>query len=148
MYPGTQKSKSEFWSLSCFPVVRRRKLGEGAWVLLAVIKHCPLTALLAAGPVSSQILMVELGLSLSQNKLPVLIIRDFWLVCPLIAWVLAHSWVCCLGSEWSLRFQPLFCLFSQKQGLKEQFLWKSLPRKYRECSRDLCVAMHVFSGET
>lgn len=30
MCPGTQKSESEFWSLSCFPVVRRRKLPEGA----------------------------------------------------------------------------------------------------------------------
>lgn len=58
------------------------------------------------------------------------------------AWILAHSWV------WpkSLGFQPFFfiCehLSSQKQALKEQFLWKSLPQINQECSRDLCVAMH------
>lgn len=69
MYLGTQKSESGACSLSCFPVVRHRKSPECAWVLLAVIKHCPLTALLSAGHVGSQTLVVDLGPSLCQNKL-------------------------------------------------------------------------------
>lgn len=133
LYLGTQKPEPGVCSWSCFPVVRPRKSAECAWVLL------PLTALLSAGHMGSQTLVVDLGLHCVKTS-----------CCPnnqgllaclsITAWSLAHSWPKSSG------FQPFCCvcehLSSQTQGLKEEFLWKSLPWIYQECSRDLCVAVH------
>lgn len=139
MYLGTQKSESGVCSLSCFPVVRHRKSPGCAWVLLALIRHCPWQLFSLQG---------------------------MWAPRPL--WYTWHfhcvKTICCPNNQetfgvsvrysldvgsfldllpWTKFFQPFCCvckhLSSQKQGLKEQFLLS-----YQEYSRDLCVAMYVF----
>lgn len=89
---------SEIWiwglQLKLLPVVRHRKSPECAWVLLALIRHCPLELFSLQGTWAPKPCGTP-GTFTGSKQFVVVIIKRLLVYLSITAWILAHSWICC-----------------------------------------------------